>query len=64
MISSFLTLVIRVAILAVFTFLFVVLFDHGPDDYLTNVQKDFTRLVDTVTPMVSPVGVKSPESGT
>lgn len=64
MISSFLTLVVRVAILAAFTFLFVVLFDHGPDDYLSNVQKDFTRLVDAVTPMVSPVGIKSPESGT
>jgi hypothetical protein len=64
MISSFLTLAIRVVILAAFTFLFVVLFDHGPDDYLANVQKDFTRLVDTVAPLVSPVGTKSPESGT
>ncbi|TSA29271.1 MAG: hypothetical protein D4R65_15485 [Verrucomicrobiaceae bacterium] len=64
MISSFLTLVIRIAILAVFTFLFVVLFDHGPDDYLTNVRKDFTRLVDAVAPMISPAGTKSPASGT
>jgi len=64
MISSFLTLVIRVAILAAFTFLFVVLFDHGPDNYLTNVEKDFTRLVDAVTPLISPSGPKSPASGT
>lgn len=64
MILSFLVLAVRVSILAVFTFFFVVLFDHGPDDYLANVQKDFARLVDVVTPLVTPAGKKSSDSGT
>jgi hypothetical protein len=50
MISSLLYVAIRLAVLAAFTFLFVVLYEHGPADYLKNVQADFLSLVGTQAP--------------
>jgi len=50
MISSLLYVSIRLAVLAVFTFLFVVLYEHGPADYLQNVQTDFLSLVGAQAP--------------
>ncbi len=48
MITSMLALIIRIALLAVMTFLFVVLFEHGPANYPDNVQADFNRLLQAV----------------
>ena len=45
MTSSLLAFTIRLTLVAALTFLFVVLFEHGPADYLQNVQTDFLKLV-------------------
>lgn len=62
MISSLFSLVLRTVLLAGMTFLFVVLFEHGPEHYLENVRSDFDKLVHFVE--VSTAPEKSPESGT
>ncbi len=49
MISSLFAFILRVALLAALTFLFVVLFEHGPENYLGNVQTDFGKLYHSVT---------------
>ena len=45
MTTSLLAFAIRIALVAVMTFLFVVLFEHGPANYLENIQGDFTKLI-------------------
>ena len=45
MTSSLLAFTIRLTLVAALTFLFVVLFEHGPADYLQYVQTDFLKLV-------------------
>lgn len=45
MITTAIYLTFRISLLAVFTFLFVVLYEHGPENYLENVQKDALALV-------------------
>ncbi|MEI6033443.1 MAG: hypothetical protein WCS65_04060 [Verrucomicrobiae bacterium] len=64
MIASVVSLIIRLAVLAAFAFLFVVLFEHGPENYLSNVQKDFAQLVDSFASPTSPAGAKTSDSGT
>jgi len=49
MISSFFAFVLRVALLAALTFLFVVLFEHGPENYAGNARTDFGKLYHSVT---------------
>jgi len=61
MITSLFTFTVRIALVAVVTFLFVVLFEHGPADYLENMQGDFNKLLQFVSP---PVPEKSPNRGT
>ncbi|MFZ4776497.1 MAG: hypothetical protein ACOYM3_14085 [Terrimicrobiaceae bacterium] len=48
MITSLLALVLRIALLCAMTFLFVVLFEHGPTNYVDNVQSDFNLLFQAV----------------
>ena len=64
MITSILAFTIRIALVAVMTFLFVVLFEHGPANYLENVQADFTKLVEAANPPAPAAPEKSPNSGT
>lgn len=61
MIVSLFSLILRTVLLAGMTFLFVVLFDHGPANYLENVQADFNKLVHFVAATAD--FKKSPESG-
>jgi hypothetical protein len=60
---SLLSLFIRLTFLAVFTFLFVVLFEHGPENYLANVREDFAHLKDSLATATSPAGKKLPTAG-
>ncbi len=48
MITSLLALLLRFALLAVFTFAFVVLFEHGPSNYLSSAQTEWKHLVEAV----------------
>ena len=70
MITSLLAFAIRIALVAAMTFLFVVLFEHGPASYLENVQADFSKLAEAanLTPPAVPAAPaapkKSPNSGT
>lgn len=50
MISNLLYILIRLALLAVITFLFVVLYEHGPSDYLANVRRDALSLAAAAEP--------------
>lgn len=61
MISSLLSLFIRLAILTAFTFLLVVLFEHGPKNYLENVREDFAHLKASLA--AAPAGQKLPTAG-
>ena len=61
MITSLFTFIIRIALVAAVTFLFGVLFEHGPADYLENMQGDFNKLLQFVSP---PGPEKSPNRGT
>jgi len=45
---SLITLLYRLLLLAVLTFVFVVLFDHGTDDFAANAAKEFGALTDFV----------------
>jgi hypothetical protein len=62
MILSTLHLIIRFSLLAALTFLFVVLYEHGPENYLENVERDARALVAQLAEQTSPK--KSPNSGT
>lgn len=67
MTTSLIAFVIRLALVAGVTFLFVVLFEHGPANYLENVQADFIKLMEFVNPPAAPAPAapkKSPNSGT
>ena len=67
MITSLLAFTIRIALVAAMTFLFVVLFEHGPSNYLENVQADFSKLLEVASLPVPPAPAapeKSPNSGT
>ncbi|MFA7344454.1 MAG: hypothetical protein WC003_09130 [Terrimicrobiaceae bacterium] len=61
MITSLLAFTIRIALVAVMTFLFVVLFEHGPENYPENVRGDFSKLMQLLPPAPPE---KSPHSGT
>jgi len=41
---TLLALVLRLALLAVFTFLFVALYEHGPADYFSSVKTEWSAL--------------------
>ncbi|MEI6278346.1 MAG: hypothetical protein WCQ16_03045 [Verrucomicrobiae bacterium] len=64
MLSSAVILFLRLSVLAAFTFLFVVLFEHGPENFLSNVQGDFACLVDFLAAATSSAGGKTSDSGT
>ena len=64
MITSLLAFTIRIALVAVMTFLFVVLFEHGPANYLENVQADFSKLMEVANPPAPAAPEKSSNSGT
>ena len=64
MITSLLAFTLRMALVAVTTFLFVVLFEHGPADYLLNVQGDFSKLMKVVNPPAPSAQEKTSNSGT
>jgi hypothetical protein len=64
MITSLLSFAIRIALVAVMTFFFVVLFEHGSADYLENVQGDFNKLMLSVNPPAASAPEKSSNSGT
>ncbi len=49
MIISLLALTLRIALLSVMTFLFVVLFEHGPANYPDSVKSDFNHLLEAVS---------------
>ena len=44
MILSIVTILIRFALLAVFTFAFVVLFEHGPNDFVESAKTEWQAL--------------------
>ncbi len=50
MISNLLYIFIRLALLAVLTFLFVVLYEHGPAGYFQSVHHDFLSLMGSEMP--------------
>ena len=60
MITSLLAFTIRIALVAVMTFLFVVLFEHGPANYLADVQGDFDKLMQSLNPP-APSAPSAPE---
>jgi len=64
MISSTFFLILRVSVLAAVAFLFVVLFEHGPENYLLNAREDFARLMDALAAATAPAGEKTSGSGT
>ena len=64
MILSVILLFLRASILAAFAFLFVVLFEHGPENYLLNAREDFARLMDALAAATAPAGEKTSGSGT
>ncbi len=47
MIPSLFALIIRIAVLAVFTFAFVVLYENGPENYVEGAKKEWATLVRT-----------------
>lgn len=60
MIVSLLALILRFALLAVLTFAFVVLFEHGPTDYLTAAQSEWKVLVESLS---APAPAPAPARG-
>ena len=60
MITSLLAFAIRIALVAVMTFLFVVLFEHGPANYLENMQGDINKFIQFANPPATPVPAASP----
>lgn len=58
MILSLLAFALRIAFLAVFTFAFVVLYEHGPSGFVDGAAKEWNALVGG-----SSTSEKSPESG-
>ena len=64
MITSLFAFIIRIALVAAMTFLFVVLFEHGPANYLENVQGDFNKLMRAANPPAPSAPEKSSRSGT
>jgi len=64
MILSTVYLIFRLSLLAVFTFLFVVLYEHGPQNYLENLQRDAMAVVKQASQQAPPPAAKSTNSGT
>ena len=64
MITSLLAFIIRIALVAALTFLFVVLFEHGPTNYLENVRGDYNKLMQAANLPVPSAPEKSSNSGT
>ena len=60
MITSLLAFTLRMALVAAMTFLFVVLFEHGPANYLGNVRADFSKLMEAANPP-APSAPQAPE---
>ncbi len=58
------SLILRLAVLLGFAFLFVVLYEHGPENYLFHAKTEFSQLMEFVGKATSPAALKSPESGT
>ena len=55
MIATVISFVVRLAVLRVFAFLFVVLYEHGPADYLGNLTKEFGSLMSAANTAMAPV---------
>lgn len=51
---SIVPFIVRLALVAVMTFLFVVLFEHGPASYPDNLRSDFEKLVESVRAYSTP----------
>jgi len=64
MITSLLAFTIRMALVAVMTFCFVVLFEHGPSNYPESAQVEFSKLMEFVSPPVPAAPEKSTNRGT
>lgn len=64
MILSTVYLIFRLSLLTVFTFLFVVLYEHGPENYLENLQRDAMALAKQAPHQDPPPAAKSTNSGT
>jgi len=64
MITSLFAFIIRIALVAAMTFLFVVLFEHGPANYLENVQGDYIKLMQAANPPATAAPEKSSSGGT
>lgn len=64
MITSLIAFAIRLALVGVMTFCFVVLFEHGPSNYLQNMQADFFKLLELTSGPAPAAAEKSPDSGT
>lgn len=64
MITSLLAFTIRLVLVAAMTFCFVVLFEHGPSNYLENAQVEFSKLMEVFNPHAPAAPQKSPNSGT
>lgn len=64
MITSLIAFAIRLALVGTMTFCFVVLFEHGPSNYLQNMRADFSKLLEMANPPTPASPEKSPNSGT
>lgn len=62
--TSLIAFTLRIALLALFTFLFVVLFEHGPADFVSGLRSEFGEFIRFTTEFSSPSAEKSPDSGT
>ena len=56
MITSILAFTIRIALVAVMTFLFVVLFEHGPNDFLEGASAEWHLLIGGKAEQRQPAG--------
>lgn len=62
--TSLISFILRLALVAAATFLFVVLFEHGPENYVENVTADFHKLMHSAANLRPAAAKKSPDSGT
>jgi hypothetical protein len=62
--TSLISFLFRLVLVAAATFLFVVLFEHGPENYVENVTVDFHKLMNSAAGLVPAASKKSPDSGT
>jgi Na+/H+-dicarboxylate symporter len=63
MIATLISFVVRLAVLGVFAFLFIVLYEHGPSDYLANLTQEFNALVAAANTAMEPVPLPAASGG-